>query len=158
MEKLNFIKNIWTLFREKVDRFDRNWVGGGDENYQPTLSKSILFSIIAVVGIFVILVLLIKTKPEIFPENASKLVQNLSFIIPNVVADLGILIYQFVTNKYSITNSGATVGRWFICHGIAIFVLGLLIATLAYCIVCTIIGIIIIRFFWRKGLSILFGK
>lgn len=158
MGKSNFIKDIWTIIRVKADNFDTNWVGQSSEEYQPTLSKSILWSIIAAVGITFIIVLLINTKPEIFPENASRLAQNLSLIVPNAIADLGILIYQFCINKYMITSTGANIGRWFICHGISIFVLGLLIAKLAVYFVVIIIGIFVGMIVWRMGISILFGN
>ena len=158
MGKGNLIKNLWTIIRTKADNFDINWVGGGNEDYQPTLSKSILWSIIAAVGITFIIVLLINTKPEIFPENASRLAHNLSLIVPNAVADLVILIYQFCINKYMITSTGANIGRWFICHGISIFVLGLLIAKLAVYFVVIIIGIFVGMIVWRMGISILFGN
>lgn len=158
MGKSNFIKDIWTIIRVKADNFDTNWVGQGSEEYQPTLSKSILLSIIAAVGIMFIFALLVNTKPEIFPENASNLVQDLFLIVPNAIADLVILIYQFCINKYMITSTGANIGRWFICHGISIFVLGLLIAKLAVYFVVIIIGIFVGMIVWRMGISILFGN
>ena len=154
MGKGNLIKNLWTIIRTKADNFDINWVGGGNEDYQPTLSKSILWSIIAAFAVFALFVLLISTKPEMFPGNTA----DLYSIISLLVADLGILIYQFVINKYKITSTGANIGRWFICHGISIFVLGLLIAKLAVYFVVIIIGIFVGMIVWRMGISILFGN
>ena len=159
MGKFNFIKDFWTIIRVKADNFDINWVGQGSEEYQPTLSKSILWSIIAAVGITFINVLLINTKPEIFPENASNLVQHLFLIVPNAIADLVILIYQFSINKYRITSTGANIGRWFICHGVAIFCAGVIIVALGVNIILPLIMIWLAFLFVTKVLMpILFNN
>lgn len=143
MGKGNLIKNLWTIIRTKADNFDINWVGGGNEDYQPTLSKSILWSIIAAFAVFALFVLLISTKPEMFPGNTA----DLYSIISLLVADLGILIYQFVINKYKITATGANVVRWFICHGISIFLFGYIVVTLGFYVIMIWIALVVLNLF-----------